>query len=165
MAKNGEKLATFAGGCFWCSQSDFDHLPGVISTKVGYTGGKKIYPSYEEVCSGKTGHVEAIQIVYDPKKISYEKLLAVYWESIEPTRSDGQFCDIGTQYRPLIFYHDEEQRVLAEKSKSELKMKPIKVEILPAETFYEAEDYHQKYYEKNPSQYNFYYNHSGREKK
>jgi methionine-S-sulfoxide reductase len=165
MAKNGFKMATFAGGCFWCSQSDFDHLPGVISTKVGYTGGKKIYPSYEEVCSGKTGHVEAIQIVYDPQKISYEKLLAVYWESIEPTRSDGQFCDIGTQYRPLIFYHDEEQRELAEKSKSALKMKPIKVEILPAETFYEAEDYHQKYYEKNPSQYNFYYTHSGREKK
>ncbi|HSX03353.1 MAG TPA: peptide-methionine (S)-S-oxide reductase MsrA [Rhabdochlamydiaceae bacterium] len=164
MEKNGYETATFAGGCFWCTQSDFDKLPGVISTTVGYTGGKKIYPTYDEVSSGRTGHVEATQVIFDPKKISYEKLLEVYWHSIEPTRNDGQFCDIGSQYRPVIFYHSEEQRVLAEKSKNALKMKPVKVDILPAETFYSAEEYHQKYYKKKPSEYEFYRSHSGREK-
>ncbi len=158
-------MATFAGGCFWCTQSDFDKLPGVISTSVGYTGGKKIFPTYEEVCSGHTGHVEAIQIIYDPKKISYEELLDAYWQSIDPSQSNGQFCDIGSQYRPLIFYYTEKQRQLAEKSKQALKIKSVKVDIVPAETFYPAEEYHQKYYIKKPSEYQFYYNHSGREKK
>lgn len=165
MAKNAVDQATFAGGCFWCTQSDFDLLPGVLSTQVGYTGGKKIYPTYAEVCSGKTGHVEAIQILYDPKKISYEALLDAYWQSIDPTRSDGQFCDIGTQYRPIIFYHNEKQRELAEESKRSVKMKPVKVEILPAETFYPAEEYHQEYYKKKPAEYEYYRSHSGREKR
>ncbi len=154
------ETATFAGGCFWCLQHDFDELKGVISTSVGYTGGITPNPSYEEVCAGNTGHLEAIEVVFDPLIINYQDLLNLYWDSIEPTRDDGQFCDTGEQYKPAIFYHNETQRQLAETSKAELalkyKVRPILVQILPAEVFYAAEDYHQKYYKKSPVQYNLY---------
>lgn len=163
---NTEK-ATFAGGCFWCTQHDFDEIEGIVSTTVGYIGGDNLKPSYEEVCGGKTGHYEALEVLYDPKKVSYEELLKVYWNSIEPQRSDGQFCDVGPQYRPVIFYHSESQKQLAEATKQELtrsKKIPVAVEILPATTFFPAEDYHQKYYEKNPARYRFYHDHSGRPK-
>lgn len=153
------ELATFAGGCFWCTQHDFDELKGVVSTTAGYTGGTKVNPSYEEVCSGKTGHVEALQLSYDPEKISYEKLLDVYWHSIDPTRTDGQFCDIGSQYRPVIFYHNEKQKQLAEKTKKE---RSSQVDIRPASTFYPAEEYHQKFYKKKPAHYQAYHRASGR---
>lgn len=156
--------AVFAGGCFWCTQHDFDEAKGVISTTVGYTGGKTANPTYEEVCSGKTGHVEAIEVVYDTNKISYSALLTIYWNSIDPTRSDGQFCDIGTQYRPLIFYRDDEQKAQAEASKKALIAKgiPVAVDILPAKPFYPAEQHHQEFYKKNPEHYQAYHRGSGR---
>ncbi len=170
-SSGGERLerATFAGGCFWCVQHAFDHVFGVATTKVGFTGGDKKNPTYEEVSTGTTGHVEALQITYDPKEISYKKILDIYWHSIDPIQSDGQFCDIGPQYRPIIFYHSEEQRRLAERSKKELQKSqqngPISVEILPAKTFYPAEDYHQEYYKKSPIRYKFYRDNSGRDKR
>lgn len=157
--------ATFAGGCFWCTQHDFDKVEGIISTTVGYIGGSIDNPSYEEVCSGKTGHYEALEVLYDPLKVSYKELLRVYWGSIEPQRNDGQFCDVGPQYRPVIFYHSDEQKQLAEESKQELirsKKIHVAVEILPATTFYPAEDHHQKYYKKNSIRYQLYHDHSGR---
>lgn len=160
------QTATFAGGCFWCSQHAFDTTSGVISTTVGYTGGSTKNPTYQEVCSGATGHVEAVQVVFDPKKISYRQLLDVYWHSIDPTQNDGQFCDIGTQYRPIIFYHDEQQGQEAERSKQELihskAISNIRVAILPASPFYSAESYHQKYYDKSPIRYEIYRRGSGR---
>ncbi|MGH8245223.1 MAG: peptide-methionine (S)-S-oxide reductase MsrA [Gammaproteobacteria bacterium] len=166
----GAKLATFAGGCFWCIEPPYDKLNGVLSTISGYTGGHKRDPSYEEVSSGVTGHVEAVQIVYDPAQVSYEKLLDVYWQNTDPTRNDGQFCDAGDQYRPVIFYHDEEQRLLAQLSKDELeKLKklpaPILTEIAPAAAFYAAETYHQDYYAKNPVRYKLYRYGCGRDKR
>lgn len=163
------ETATFAGGCFWCVQKDFDQITGVISTTVGYTGGSTANPSYEEVSSGKTGHVEALEIIYNPDKISYEDLLHIYFHNIDPTRDDGQFCDQGNQYRPIIFYHDEKQKTMAEKYKEKLidskKIHPILVQILPATTFYPAEGYHQKYYQKNPLRYKFYRYNCGRDKR
>jgi peptide-methionine (S)-S-oxide reductase len=162
-------VATFAGGCFWCVQKDFDHVKGVISTTAGYTGGHKENPTYEEVSAGGTGHLESVQVVYDPQQVSYEKLLDFYFHNIDPTRDDGQFCDEGKQYRPVIFYHDENQKNLAEKYKQKLidskKVHPVLVEILPAKTFYPAEDYHQKYYIKNPLRYKFYRYNCGRDKR
>jgi peptide-methionine (S)-S-oxide reductase len=160
--------ATFAGGCFWCMEPPFDKLDGVISTTSGYTGGKTPNPTYESTSAGGTGHTEAMQIVYDPKKITYEKLLNVFWHNIDPTQKDGQFCDHGNQYRTGIFVHDEEQKKSAEKSKSELdKSKPFKAalvtEITAATQFYPAEDYHQDYYMKNPIRYKFYRNGCGRD--
>ncbi|MGE5195813.1 MAG: peptide-methionine (S)-S-oxide reductase MsrA [Anaerolineae bacterium] len=161
--------ATFAGGCFWCMQSPFDHLKGVVSTTVGYTGGVKDNPTYEEVSAGTTGHVEAVQVLYDPQKVSYQKLLEVYWQNIDPTRNDGQFCDQGLQYRPIIFYHNQQQELAAQESKKKLiadqKINPILVEILPAKTFYPAEDYHQDYYKKNPIRYKFYRYRCGRDQR
>jgi peptide-methionine (S)-S-oxide reductase len=153
--------ATFAGGCFWCMQGPFDRLDGVISTTSGYTGGSKKNPTYYEVSSGSTGHAESVQVVYDPKRVSYEKLLDVFWHNIDPTVKDRQFCDIGTQYRSAIFYHDPEQKRLAEASKAALeKSKPFKGEIMtqivPASEFWPAEDYHQDYYKKNPVRYKIY---------
>lgn len=147
--------ATFAGGCFWCMQPPFDSLKGVVSTTVGYTGGQKKNPTYEEVSSGATGHVEAIEILYDPAQITYSELLNVFWINIDPTTSNQQFVDVGAQYRIVIFYHNEEQRRLAEESKAKLEKsgkfdKPIVTEIKPATTFYKAEEYHQKYYQNNP---------------
>jgi peptide-methionine (S)-S-oxide reductase len=157
----GAAKAIFAGGCFWCMEAPFDAIDGVISTTSGYTGGTKKNPTYQEVSSGSTGHAEAVQIVYDPKKVSYERLLEVYWRNIDPTVRDQQFCDHGTQYRTAIFYLDEAQKRAALASKAALdKSRPFKgeivTEITAATEFYPAEDYHQDYYLKNPVRYKFY---------
>jgi peptide methionine sulfoxide reductase msrA/msrB len=161
-------LATFAGGCFWCMQPPFEHLPGVISTTVGYTGGHTKNPTYEEVSAGGTGHAESLQIVYDPAKIRYEKLLDVFWRNIDPLTPNGQFCDHGNQYRSAIFYHDDSQRQLAEASKQRLQKRfdrPIVTEIVAATAFYPAEEYHQKYHEKNPVRYKYYRWNCGRDQR
>ncbi len=162
------RVATFAGGCFWCTEADFEKLQGVVKVISGYTGGQKENPTYQEVSSGKTGHVEAVQVFYDPVKITYEGLLDFFWRHIDPTDSGGQFVDRGSQYRSVIFYRDEEQKRLAEKSKEELNQsgkfnQPIVTDILKLTKFYEAEEYHQDYYEKNPLRYKFYRYHSGRD--
>jgi methionine-S-sulfoxide reductase len=167
MFENKLLKATFAGGCFWCMQGPFDSLEGVVSTSVGYTGGTKENPTYEEVSAGATGHTEAIEIIFDPQKISYEELLDVFWRNIDPTTPNQQFADRGTQYRTAIFYYDENQKMLAEQSKLELAQsgkfdKPIVTEIAPASKFYPAESYHQFFYQKNPFQYKQYKNGSGR---
>ena len=161
-------LATFAGGCFWCMEPPFDKLDGVISTMPGYSGGHTEDPTYEDVCSGTTGHTEALQVSYDPEKVSYEELLDVFWRNINPADGDGQFVDRGSQYRPAIFYHDDEQKRLAEESRAKLAASdrfkaPIATEIVPLETFYPAEDYHQAYYRKCPVRYKSYRYHSGRD--
>jgi len=153
--------ATFAGGCFWCTESDFDKVPGVISTTSGYTGGNVANPTYEQVSAKTTGHAEAVQIVFDPAKVSYEQLLAKYWTSIDPTTRDRQFCDAGTPYRTAIFAHDDTQLKAAQKSLADLdKSKPFKepivTQIVPASAFYPAEEYHQNYHQKNPVRYNYY---------
>ena len=160
--------AVFAGGCFWCMQNPYDELKGVVSTAVGYTGGHVGDPTYEEVCAGNTGHAEAIEVLYDPTQINYSELLNVFWRNIDPTTLNKQFADVGTQYRTAIFYHSEEQRQSAESSKEEMERSgiyddPIVTEITPASTFYKAEDYHQKYYEKCPVKYKMYKSGSGRE--
>ncbi len=160
--------ATFAGGCFWCMELPFEKLDGVVDVKAGYTGGYKKDPTYEEVCSGKTGHYEAVQVIYDSSKISYQKLLEVYWQQIDPTDTDGQFVDRGSQYKTAIFFHNDEQRKSAEKSKRKLEKagiynKPIVTEIIAFSHFYEAEDYHQDYYKKCPLRYNKYKSGSGRD--
>jgi peptide methionine sulfoxide reductase msrA/msrB len=159
---------TFAGGCFWCTEPPFEKLDGVIDVISGYTGGHKENPTYEEVSSGTTGHVEAIQITYDPSKISYKEILDVFWRQIDPTDPNGQFVDRGSQYRSIIFYNNDEQKRLAEKSKEELAKsgrfnKPIATEIIMASTFYKAEEYHQDYYKKNPIRYKYYRWNSGRD--
>jgi peptide-methionine (S)-S-oxide reductase len=159
--------ATFAGGCFWCMEPPFDELPGVISTTSGYTGGSKPNPTYEEVSAGGTGHVEAVEVIYDPAKISYPELLRVFWRNIDPTVKDRQFCDVGRQYRTAIFYHTEEQMRLAEESKAALEKnkpfpEPIVTEITAASDFYPAEEHHQDYYKKNPIRYKFYRYNCGR---
>ncbi len=163
-------IATFAGGCFWCMEPPFDKLDGVISTTSGYSGGHTPDPSYKQVSSGKTGHAESLQVVYDPSRISYEDLLQVFWHNVDPTRDDGQFCDSGNQYRPAIFYHDDTQKRMAEASKARIintRSFPgeIKIEITKAGTFYAAEDYHQDYYRKNPVRYNYYHYACGRAKR
>jgi peptide-methionine (S)-S-oxide reductase len=162
--------ATFAGGCFWCVEHDFDHVPGVVSVTSGYTGGTVKNPSYEEVSAGGTGHAESVEIVFDPSKITYPKLLDVFWHNIDPTTPDAQFCDHGHQYRTAIFYHDETQKRLAEESKREIERTkpfsdPIVTEIVPAGPFYRAEEYHQKYYMKNPVRYKFYRYSCGRDRR
>ena len=162
--------ATFAGGCFWCMEAPFDGLPGVISVTSGYTGGHKKSPTYEEVSAGGTGHAESVQVVYDPLRISYEKLLDIFWHNIDPTVKDRQFCDVGNQYRSAIFYHDEMQRNLALKSKEALQKskpfrEPVVTEITAATEFYPAEEYHQHYYKKNPLRYKFYRQGCGRDKR
>jgi peptide-methionine (S)-S-oxide reductase len=161
-------LATFAGGCFWCMEKPFDAVEGVVSTTSGYTGGTKVDPSYEEVSAGGTGHVEAVQVAYDPKRVGYERLLEVFWRNVDPTDDAGQFCDRGSQYRSAIFFRDETQRKLAEASRAALDASgrlPAKVvtEIRPASVFYPAEDYHQDYYRKNPLRYRFYRGSCGRD--
>ena len=163
-----QRIATFAGGCFWCMEPPFDDLPGVLSTTAGYTGGQTANPDYKQVSSGRSGHTEAVQIVYDPEQISYTELLTVFWRNIDPTRSDGQFCDRGNQYRPEIFYHSPEQQQLASISKTELGnsgrfAKSIVTGITVATTFYPAEEYHQDYYLKNPLRYKFYRHQCGRD--
>jgi peptide-methionine (S)-S-oxide reductase len=164
------ETATFAGGCFWCMESPFDKLEGVISTTSGYTGGHKKDPTYKEVSHGGTGHAEAVKIVYDPKKVSYTKLLDVFWHNVDPTNSHGQFCDNGDQYRSEIFYHNEEQRRLAVASERDLEKHkpfaaPIVTRIAPATTFYPAEEYHQDYYQKNPIRYKYYRYRCGRDQR
>ena len=160
--------ATFAGGCFWCMEPPFEKLDGVKEVVSGYTGGHKENPTYEEVSSGKTGHVEAVQVSFDPSRISYGRLLDVLWRQIDPTDPGGQFVDRGAQYRSVIFSHTPEQKALAQKSRDELQKsgrfkKPIVTEILPAGKFYPAEEYHQDYYKKNPIRYKFYRYNSGRD--
>jgi peptide-methionine (S)-S-oxide reductase len=151
--------ATFAGGCFWCMEHPFDQLPGVLSVTAGYTGGTKDHPSYEQVSSGSTGHAESVQVAYDPAKITYQRLLEVFWHNIDPVASNRQFCDVGSQYRSAIFYQDDAQKQLAEASKAELQKRfkqPIATQVVAASTFWPAEDYHQHYYKKNPTRYQFY---------
>lgn len=160
--------AAFGGGCFWCMQYAFDKVKGVVSTTVGYTGGSKKNPAYEEVSSGKTGHAEAIEIVFDPLQITYSELLDIFWKNVDPTTPNRQFADKGTQYRTAIFYHNEEQKKLAIASKDKLTKsgkfnKPIVTEVVPASVFYKAEEYHQKYYEKNSLRYKAYHFGSGRD--
>ncbi|MDM5316195.1 peptide-methionine (S)-S-oxide reductase MsrA [Fictibacillus sp. b24] len=155
---SNKELATFAGGCFWCMVKPFDELPGIHSIVSGYTGGQIENPSYEQIKTGKTGHREAVQITFDPELFPYQKLLDLYWPQIDPTDDEGQFIDRGSQYRTAIFYHTEEQKKLAEKSRKEIEesgrfKKPIVTEILPANEFYEAEEYHQDFYKKNPKAY------------
>jgi peptide-methionine (S)-S-oxide reductase len=164
----GSATATFAGGCFWCMEPPFDELPGVLSTTSGYTGGSKKNPTYHEVSAGTTGHTEAVQIVYDPAKVSYDKLLEVFWKNIDPTTADRQFCDGGSQYRSGIFFHNEEQQRLAEASKKQIEQsgrltQPIVTEIVRVGEFYAAEDYHQDYYKKNPVRYKLYRYNCGRD--
>jgi peptide-methionine (S)-S-oxide reductase len=161
-------VATFAGGCFWCMEPPYDKLPGVISTTSGYMGGKKRYPTYEEVSAGFTGHTEVVQVAYDPSKVTYEQLLEVFWRNIDPTVKDKQFCDEGSQYRTAIFVHDDAQLKAAEASKAALdKTKPFKDPIVTpiqlAGEFWAAEDYHQDYYLKNPVRYSYYRTGCGRD--
>jgi peptide-methionine (S)-S-oxide reductase len=163
-------IATFAGGCFWCMQPPFEKLDGVLSTTVGYTGGHTPHPTYEAVSAGGTGHAESVQILYDPQKMTYAELLEVFWHNIDPITPNGQFCDHGNQYRSAIFYHDETQRRLAEASKQSLEAskrfaRPIVTEIVAAGAFYPAEEYHQKYHEKNPLQYKYYRWNCGRDQR
>jgi peptide-methionine (S)-S-oxide reductase len=165
--RQGLAKATFAGGCFWCMEEAMDKVTGVVSTTSGYMGGKTANPTYEEVSGGGTGHAESVQVVYDPAKVSYEKLLEVFWRNIDPTTPARQFCDRGTQYRSAIFYHDETQKRLAEDSKQALDRskpfkEPIVTEISPASQFYPAEEYHQNFYQKNPVRYKFYKFNCGR---
>ena len=157
----GRTTATFAGGCFWCMAPPFDAEPGVLETIVGYTGGSTEYPTYKKVSAGGSGHTESIQIIYDSAIVSYDRLLEIFWKNIDPLDSDGQFCDKGSQYRSAVFYHNEEQKKLAEMSKKRIEGSgslpgSIVTEIVPALTFYPAEEYHQEYYKKNPLRYKFY---------
>ena len=161
------KTAIFAGGCFWCMQEPFDHVKGVTKTVVGYTGGSKEDANYRAVSAHETQHREAIEVTYDPAHISYEQLLDVFWRNINPTQADGQFHDIGLSYQAAIYYQNEEEKKIAEASKEKLGKsgkfdRPIATEILPAMPFYPAEEYHQKYYLKNPVAYNIYHVGSGR---
>ncbi len=164
----GTAKATFAGGCFWCVESDFDKLPGVISTTSGYIGGTVANPSYEQVSSNRTGHAEAVEIVFDPARVSYGQLLQAYWRSIDPTTKDRQFCDVGSPYRTAIFTHGPEQAAAAQASRSALDKskpfaEPIVTTIEPAGPFYAAEAYHQDYYKKNPVRYGYYRKSCGRD--
>ncbi len=160
--------ATFAGGCFWCMQPPYDRVRGVVRTTVGYTGGSSEQPTYEEVCAGTTGHAEAIEIVYDPRRIRYQDLLDIFWHNIDPTTRDRQFCDVGDQYRTAIFYHDAEQQRLAEATRDALREAgrfrgEIVTEIRPAGPFHPAEEYHQAYYRKYPVRYKLYRRACGRD--
>jgi peptide-methionine (S)-S-oxide reductase len=164
----GQAVATFAGGCFWCTEADFDKVAGVISTTSGYTGGRVANPSYAEVSAGGTGHAEAVEVVYDRGKVTYEQLLAYYWRHVDPTVKDRQFCDVGEQYRTAIFVHNDEQRKLAETSKKKIEAElkqPIYTQIVTAGPFYKAEDYHQDFSQKNPVKYKFYRWNCGRDQK
>lgn len=169
-ASNTKGLATavFAGGCFWCVESDFDKVPGVISTTSGYTGGTTPHPTYEQVGSGNTGHAEAVEIRFDPARVSYRQLVEYFWRTIDPTTRDREFCDVGTPYRTAIFAQDAEQLKIAEASRAALEMSkpfsaPIVTEVVKGGEFYPAEDYHQNYYRKNPARYNFYRYRCGRD--
>ncbi len=171
-ANGAEELAkaTFAGGCFWCMEPPFDKLNGVVSTTSGYAGGRKAEPTYREVVAGGTGHAEAVQVLYDPQKIKYGELLQVFWRNIDPTTPNRQFCDRGHQYRTAVFYHDPEQKRLAEESKKRIesskKLKgPIVTEITEVGAFWPAEESHQDYYKKNPTRYKYYRYRCGRDRR
>jgi peptide-methionine (S)-S-oxide reductase len=160
--------AIFAGGCFWCEETAFEGVPGVISVTSGYTGGQKTNPTYEEVSSGITGHAESVEVAYDPARITYEKLLDIFWRNVDPFQANGQFCDHGNQYRSAIFYRGEAQKKAAEESKRRLEEDPkfrgkIVTQIVPASTFYPAEEYHQDFYKKNPVRYHMYRTGCGRD--
>lgn len=162
--------AILAGGCFWCIEADFEKLKGVVDVVSGYTGGKVVNPTYQQVSSGGTGHIEAVEVTYDPSVVSYAEILDYFWRHIDPTRDDGQFCDKGSQYRPAIFYNGAGQKSVAEESKAYINHnKPFsdetKVELIPAATFFQAEDYHQDYYDKNSVKYKFYRYSCGRDKR
>ena len=169
-AEKRVETAIFAGGCFWCVESDFDHVDGVLTTTSGFTGGDVANPSYEQVSRGGTGHLEAVRVTFDPAVVSYSKLLDAYWHSVDPTDNGGQFCDRGQQYHTAIFYLNDEQKKLAEQSKAKLQKTkpfaaPIVTEIRPAKAFYPAEEYHQNYYKKNPIRYNYYRFSCGRDRR
>jgi peptide-methionine (S)-S-oxide reductase len=159
--------AIFAGGCFWCVEADFDKLPGVVDTESGYAGGNAKNPTYEQVSAGGTGHAESVRVTFDPGKVTYDQLLDYFWHHVDPTVKDRQFCDVGNQYRTVVFYRDEAQRRAAESSKSALeksgRLSHVYTEIAPAGTFYPAEEYHQDYYKKNPVRYKFYRTTCGRD--
>jgi peptide-methionine (S)-S-oxide reductase len=162
--------ATFAGGCFWCMEPPFDELPGVVSTTSGYTGGQTKNPTYEQVSAGITGHAESVEVLFDPAKVSYARLLDVFWKNVDPITANRQFCDSGTQYRSAIFYHGDEQKRLAEASKKALEesgrfKQPIVTQIVAATAFYPAEEYHQDYYKKNPLRFRYYKYGCGREQR
>lgn len=164
---SGLAKATFAGGCFWCMEEVFEEVEGVVSVVSGYTGGRKADPSYPEVTTGWTGHAEAVEIQFDPTRVSYGRLLELFWRNVDPTTPDRQFCDRGNQYRTAIYYHNEDQRRLVEESKVKVERtkrfkEPIVTEIVPASTFYVAEDDHQDFYKKNPIRYKFYKFNCGR---
>jgi peptide-methionine (S)-S-oxide reductase len=164
----GLEIATFASGCFWCTESDFDKVAGVTETISGYIGGMTVKPTYQQVSAGRTGHAEAVQVTFDPKKVTYQQLLDHYWRNVDPLDNGGQFCDRGSQYRPAIFVHSPEQRKLAEESKAALDAskqfnRPIVVEITNATEFTPAEDYHQDYYKKEPLRYKIYRHGCGRD--
>ncbi|MGH8578267.1 MAG: peptide-methionine (S)-S-oxide reductase MsrA [Gammaproteobacteria bacterium] len=163
-----ESVATFAGGCFWCMEEAFEKVPGVVSVTSGYTGGESISPTYQDVSDGGTGHAEAIEVRYDPARAKYGQLLEVFWHNIDPLTANAQFCDHGNQYRSAIFYHDEEEKRLADASKLAFSQRfkaPIVTEIVAAGAFYPAEEYHQDYYRKNPVRYEFYKYSCGRAKR
>ena len=167
-APAGAATAIFAGGCFWCMESDFDKVPGVVSTTSGYTGGSVANPTYHQVSAGGTGHAEAVKVVYDPSKVSYDKLLYVFWRNIDPLAKDRQFCDSGDQYRSAIFFGNAAEQRAAQASKAEVAKrfdKPIQTQIAAAGPFYDAEDYHQDYYLKNPARYKFYRWNCGRDQR
>ncbi|MBK7279590.1 peptide-methionine (S)-S-oxide reductase MsrA [Candidatus Aalborgicola defluviihabitans] len=159
-AQAATATAVFAGGCFWCTESDFEKLPGVIAAESGYTGGKVVNPSYESVSAGATGHTEAVRVTYDPDNVTYTQLVEYFWRTIDPTEKDRQFCDVGNQYRSGIYWGSEAERIVAEASKVALlksgQFKDIYTEVKRADPFYLAEDYHQDYYKKNPVRYKYY---------
>jgi len=164
----GQAVATFAGGCFWCTESDFDKLKGVVATTSGYIGGKVPNPGYERVSAGGTGHAEAVEVIYDPTQVSYAQLLTFYWRTVDPTVKDRQFCDRGDMYRTAIFVRSAEERKLAEASKEKIAAQlkqPIYTQIVDATPFYAAEDYHQDFYKKNPAKYKFYRWNCGRDQR
>ncbi len=161
-------VATFAGGCFWCTEADFDKVPGVLTTTSGYTGGKVANATYYQVSAGTTGHAEAVEVAYDPAKVSYAQLLDYFWHHIDPLAKNRQFCDVGEQYRTAIFYRTPEEKRLAEDSKKKVEAQlktPVQTEIVPAGPFYAAEDYHQDFYLKNPTKYKFYRWNCGRDQR
>lgn len=163
----GTATAIFAGGCFWCLEADFDKLPGVLATESGYTAGKTLNPTYDQVSAGGTGHTEAVRVRYDPAKVSYQQLVDYFWRHIDPTVKDRQFCDVGTQYRSGIYWQNEAERKIAEASRDAIlksgKLKQVFTELAPATAFYPAEEYHQDYYTKNPIRYAYYRKSCGRD--
>ena len=167
VAADNPATAVFAGGCFWCTESDFEKVPGVLAAESGYTGGRKANPTYEQVSDGGTGHTEAVRVTYDPARVNYAQLVEYFWRTIDPTVRNRQFCDVGSQYRSAIFWQTDEERAIAEKSRDALlasgRFKEVHTEIEKASVFYPAEEYHQDYYKKNPLRYKFYRTQCGRD--